>query len=103
DGSSPVAVYLRLPPDLYYSYRNRQNLALHLSYRYNAIPLYNGSSLKVSVNDAYASSTPLPHSDKASTQLDAVVPVPISDLRPFSNSILMRFLFAQSKKDECPD
>jgi cellulose synthase (UDP-forming) len=103
DGSSPVAMYLRLPPDLYYSYRNRQNLALHLSYRYNAIPLSNGSSLKVSVNDAYASSTPLPRSDNASTQLDAVVPVPISDLRPFSNSVLMRFLFAQSKKDDCPD
>jgi cellulose synthase (UDP-forming) len=103
DGSSPVAVYMRLPPDLYYSYRAQQNLGFHLSYRYNAIPLSNGSTLQASVNDAYASSTPLPHSDKPSAQLDAIVPVPISDLRPFSNSFLMRFLFAQSKKDACPD
>jgi cellulose synthase (UDP-forming) len=103
DGNSPVAVYMRLPPDLYYNYRAQQNLGLHLSYRYNAIPLANGSTLQVSVNDAYASSTPLPHTDKASAQLEAVVPVPISDLRPFSNSFLMRFLFALSKKDECPD
>jgi cellulose synthase (UDP-forming) len=103
DGSSPVAVYMRLPPDLYYNYRAQQNLGFHLSYRYNSIPLANGSSLQVSVNDSYASSTPLPHTDKASAQLDAIVPVPISDLRPFSNSFLMRFLFALSKKDECPD
>jgi cellulose synthase (UDP-forming) len=102
DGNSPVAVSMRLPPDLYYNYRAQQNLALHLSYRYNAIPLANGSTLQVSVNHAYASSTPLPHTDKASGQLDAIVPVPISDLRPFSNSFLMRFLFAQAKK-ECAD
>jgi cellulose synthase (UDP-forming) len=103
DGSSPVAIHLRLPPDLYYSYRNRQNLAFHLSYRYNAIRLANDSSLQVSVNNSYVSSTPLPHTDKASTQLDAIVPIPISDLRPFSNSILMRFLFAQPKKEDCAD
>jgi cellulose synthase (UDP-forming) len=103
DGNSPVAIYMRLPPDLYYNYRPQQNLALHLSYRYNGIPLANGSTLQVSVNDSYASSTPLPHTDKASAQLDAIVPVPISDLRPFSNSMLMRFLFLLSKKDDCPD
>ncbi|HTC76566.1 MAG TPA: UDP-forming cellulose synthase catalytic subunit [Edaphobacter sp.] len=101
--ASPVAVYMRLPPDLYYRYRSRQNLAFHLSYRYNGIPLANDSTLRVSVNGAYASSTPLPHTDKASTQLDAIVPVPVSDLRPFSNSFLIRFLFEPSKKDECQD
>jgi cellulose synthase (UDP-forming) len=103
NGSSPVAVSMRLPPDLYYNYRAQQNLAFHLSYRYSGIPLANGSTLRVSVNDAYASSIPLPHTDKASAQLDAIVPVPISDLRPFSNSFLMRFLFALPKKDECPN
>ncbi|HTD97603.1 MAG TPA: cellulose biosynthesis cyclic di-GMP-binding regulatory protein BcsB, partial [Edaphobacter sp.] len=103
DGNSPVAVSMRLPPDLYYNYRAQQNLALHLSYRYNAIPLANGSTLQVSVNNTYASSTPLPHTDQTSAQLDAMVPVPISDLRPFSNSFLMRFLFALPKKDECDD
>jgi cellulose synthase (UDP-forming) len=103
DGSSPVAVSMRLPPDLYYTYRAQQNLALHLSYRYNSIPLANGSGLQVSINNAYASSTPLPHADKASAQLDAIVPVPISDLRPFSNSFLMRFRFAQPKTEDCSD
>ncbi|MGH9595236.1 MAG: cellulose biosynthesis cyclic di-GMP-binding regulatory protein BcsB, partial [Edaphobacter sp.] len=36
DGSNPIAVYLRLPPDLYYNYSTQQNLALHLAYRYNS-------------------------------------------------------------------
>ncbi len=99
NGSTAIAIYLRLPPDLYYG--ARQNLNLHLTYRYNNIPLADGSALQVKVNDSYVSSTPLPHTDK--TQLETVVPVPISIIRPFSNSLLMRFLFQLAKKDECLD
>jgi cellulose synthase (UDP-forming) len=102
DGGTPVAVYLRLPPDLYPP-RAQQNLGFHLSYRYNGIPLSNDSTLQVSLNDSFISSTPLPHTDKASAQLETVVPVPISDLRPFSNSLLMRFAFLLAKKGECQD
>jgi cellulose synthase (UDP-forming) len=98
-GSNPIAIYLRLPPDLYFG--TRRNLALHLGYRYNGLPIANGSSLQVSVNDSYTSSTPTPHTDSASSQLDAIVPVPISDLRPFSNSLLMRFLFQVAQKGDC--
>jgi cellulose synthase (UDP-forming) len=46
---------------------------------------------------------PLLHNDKASAQLETIVPVPVSDLRPFSNSILMRFLFQLPQKGECQD
>jgi cellulose synthase (UDP-forming) len=101
DGSDPVAVYMRLPPDLYYG--ARQNLAFHMGYRYNAIPISNQSTLQVFVNDGYASSTPMPHADKASAPLETVVPVPISDLRPFSNSMMMKFLFLMAKREECQD
>ena len=99
DGSAPVAVYMRLPPDLYYG--AQQNLGFHLGYRYNGIPVSNDSTLQVSVNDSYISSTPLPHTDKASAQLDTIVPVPVSDMRPFSNSMLLRFAFLVAKKGEC--
>src|SRR6202044_1442572 len=51
DGSTPVAVYLRLPPDLYPPHA-KQNLGFHLSYRYNGIPLSNVSTLQVSLNDS---------------------------------------------------
>jgi cellulose synthase (UDP-forming) len=102
DGRGPVAVYMRLPPDLYF--RSAQHsLGLHLAYRYNALPLSNDSTLQVSLNDSYISSIPLPHTDKPSAELETIVPVPVSDLRPFSNSLLTRFLFPLSRKGECQD
>jgi cellulose synthase (UDP-forming) len=101
DGSNPVAIYLRLPPDLYYG--ARQNLDLHFGYSYNSIPLANGSTLETSLNGSYVSSTSLPHADQASAQLDPIVPVPVSAIRPFSNSLLMRFLFHLTKRDDCQD
>jgi len=99
NNSSPIS--LRLPPDLYYG--TRQNLNLHLNYRYNAAPLANGSSLQVSLNDAYVSSVPLPHTDKPSSQLDAIVPLPVSQLRPFENSLSTRFLFHPAQASAAPD
>jgi cellulose synthase (UDP-forming) len=101
DGAVPVGVYLRLPPDLYFG--TQQNLALHLGYRYNPVPLANESTLQTFINSAYVSSTPMPHADSASTKLDTVVPVPIMDLRPFSNSLLMKFIFQIAKKGRCQD
>jgi cellulose synthase (UDP-forming) len=97
DGASPVAIYMRLPPDLYYG--SRQNLGFHVGYRYNGIPISTDSSLHTSVNGAFVSSNSLPRVDKTST----VIPVPVSDLRPFSNSILMRFFFQLTHKGECQD
>ena len=101
DGSVPVAAYMRLPPDLYYE--PRQNLSYHMSYRYNGIPLANESSLQVYMNTAYVSSTPMPHTEKASAQLETVVPVPVPSMRPFSNSLMMRFVFQIAKKGKCQD
>ena len=101
DGSNPIAIYLRLPPDLYYG--TRQNLDLHLGYSYNSIPLSNGSTLQVAINGAYAGSMPLPHADQASAQLETIIPFPIAAIRPFSNSLLTRFLYHLVKKDDCQD
>jgi cellulose synthase (UDP-forming) len=99
DGSVPLSVYMRVPPDLYFG--ERQNLALHLSYRYNGIPLGNDSSLQVYANSAYLSSTPMPHSDQASTALDTVVPLPVVDMRPFSNTLMLKFGFQMAKNGRC--
>ncbi len=74
-----------------------------MGYRYNGIPLANESTLQVYMNNAYVSSTPMPHTDKASAQLDTVVPVPVVDMRPFSNSLMMRFVFQIAKKGKCQD
>jgi cellulose synthase (UDP-forming) len=101
DGSGPLAIYMRLPPDLYYG--AQQNLGFHLGYRYNGIPISNESSLQIFLNDSYVSSTPLPHTDKASAHLETIVPMPVSDMRPFSNSMLLHFIFLLAKKGECQD
>ncbi|MDP9049993.1 MAG: cellulose biosynthesis cyclic di-GMP-binding regulatory protein BcsB [Acidobacteriota bacterium] len=101
NGSEPARVYLRLPPDLDFAERN--NLAFHLNYRYNGVPLGNGSTLQVYVNGAFVSSTPLPHTDSASTVLETVVPIPVVDLRPFSNTMTFKFVFLPANKGACPD
>ena len=100
DGSQPLIATLRLPPDLDYrdGYRDREdmsgrNLALHLDYRYNAVPLAEGSTLQVYVNGAYVSSTPMPHTERASEVLETVVPVPVVDMRPGGNQFTFRFAF----------
>ncbi|MHB1022880.1 MAG: UDP-forming cellulose synthase catalytic subunit [Acidobacteriaceae bacterium] len=101
DGSVPIGVYLRIPPDLYYA--SRQNLSLFLDYRYNGIPLADSSSLQVFFNNGYVSSTPLPHTTSASQVMKTEVPVPVYDLRPFSNTVLMKFFFQIAKKNQCQD
>ncbi len=99
DGTGALNAYMRLPPDLYY--QPRQNLSLHLAYRYNAIPLADDSSLAVRMNSMYAGATPLPHSSKASAAVEAVVPVPVSAMRPFSNTLSMKFDFDAGHKSGC--
>lgn len=101
DGSEPAVVYLRLPPDLDFS--DRSNLAFHLNYRYNGVPLGNGSTLQVFVNGAFVSSTPLPHTDNASAVLETIIPIPVVDLRPFSNTLTFQFAFQPANKGQCPD
>lgn len=101
DGGAILRAYMRLPPDLYYG--NQRNLSFHMNYRYNAIPISNESSLQVSVNEAYVSSTPLPHTDRASAQLETVIPVPKDNMRPFSNTLMMQFIFLLPKKGRCQD
>ena len=101
DGAVPIRGYMRLPPDLFYG--NMQDLSFHMGYRYNGIPISNDSTIQVYMNDGYVSSTPMPHTDKASAKLDTVIPIPVANMRPFSNSLMMRFIFLLPKKGRCQD
>ena len=99
DGSTPLNIYLRVPPDL--DYGEKHNLAFHLSYRYNGVPLGSDSTLQIFMNGAYVSSTPLPHTDNASSVLETVIPIPVVDLRPFSNTLTFKFAFNPVRKTNC--
>jgi cellulose synthase (UDP-forming) len=101
DGSGPLPVYLRLPPDLYYG--DRSAVPLSIDYRYNAIPLSNGSTLRVTANGTLVNELPLPHADNPKKSLSYTAAVPITSLRPFANTFLFNFYFQIAKTGHCED
>jgi cellulose synthase (UDP-forming) len=101
DGSAPVAVYLRTPPDLYYG--DRKVLSMRVNYRYNAVALANESTLRIDANGDMVQQLPMPHSDNPSRQLSSVVDVPLVNMRPFANTFLFNFYFQIAKKGHCQD
>ncbi len=101
DGSAPLQVYFRIPPDIFYS--DRPNAVLHLVYRYNSIPIGPISSMQVRINGAFLGSLPLIPGQEASRKMEIDVPVPVVNLRPFSNSLSFDFTFQLLKKGGCQD
>jgi cellulose synthase (UDP-forming) len=101
DGTAPLNVYFRIPPDIFYS--ERPNAVLRLVYRYNSIPIGPISSMQVRINSAFLGSVPLVPGQEASRRMQTDVPVPVVNLRPFSNSLSFDFTFQLLKKGGCQD
>ncbi|HEY1984324.1 MAG TPA: UDP-forming cellulose synthase catalytic subunit [Terracidiphilus sp.] len=101
DGSAPLSVYFRLAPDIFYN--ERPNAILKLAYRYNAIPIGPISSMQIRVNNAFLGSVPLIPGQEATRRMQLDVPVPVVNLRPFSNSLSFDFTFQLLKKSNCQD
>jgi cellulose synthase (UDP-forming) len=101
DGSAPLNVYFRIAPDIFYS--ERPNAVLRLAYRYNSVPLGPISSMQVRINNAFLGSVPLVPGQEASRRMQVDVPVPVVNLRPFSNSLSFDFTFQLLKKGGCQD
>jgi cellulose synthase (UDP-forming) len=101
DGSAPLSVYFRIPPDVFYS--DRPNAILHLVYRYNSVPIGPISSMQVRINGAFLGSIPLVPGQESSRQMQTDVPIPVVNLRPFSNSLSFDFTFQLLKKGGCQD
>jgi cellulose synthase (UDP-forming) len=102
DGSGPVNVYFRIPPDIFYTDR-KPNAKLEMVYRYNPIPIGPISSVQVRVNNAFLGSLPLTPGSQPQRRLQISVPVPVVNLRPFSNSLSFDFTFQMVKKGGCTD
>ncbi|HUV96158.1 MAG TPA: UDP-forming cellulose synthase catalytic subunit, partial [Acidobacteriaceae bacterium] len=101
DGSAPLSVYFRIAPDIFYS--DRPNSVLHLVYRYNSVPIGPISSMQVRINGAFLGSVPLIPGQEVSRKMQTDVPVPVVNLRPFSNSLSFDFTFQLLKKGGCQD
>ena len=99
DGSGALPVYLRIPPDLYFG--ETDTLPLHLDYRYNAVPLAAGSTMRVSANGSLVNELQLPQTDNPKQTLDATVAVPLVSMRPFANTFLFNFFFQIAKAAPC--
>jgi cellulose synthase (UDP-forming) len=96
DGSTPIPLYFHVPPDLFYG--ERQNLKLHLYYRYNALQAASGSALRVIVNGNLVNEAILPPgTDFVDRQ--RLILVPVADLRPFGNTILFNFDFIPANRE----
>jgi cellulose synthase (UDP-forming) len=100
DGSAPLAAYFRIPPDIFYQGKP-SNAVLRLVYRYNSIPIGPISSLQVRINNAFLGSVPLVPGQQASRQMEERVPVPVVDLRPFSNTLSFDFTFQLLNQAGC--
>jgi cellulose synthase (UDP-forming) len=100
DGTAPLNVYFRIPPDLFYDTRG-PNTSLRLAYRYNSVPIGPISSMQVRINNAFLGSTPLIPGQEASRQMQTDVPVPLVNLRPFSNTLSFDFAFQLAKLQNC--
>ena len=99
DGSVPVKVYLRLPPDL--AYVNRETVPLTLDYRYDQLPLGSSSAAQVVVNEKYIGSTLLPPGRNAAKLVHSQIELATGTLRPFSNSLSMAFAFQFAHHQVC--
>ena len=100
DGNGPVQIFLRVPPDL--SYADRNNLNLHLEYRYNTAAVGSGSALLIRVNGAEVGSILLkPTKGSSTTDTKVDLPLPVVDLRPFSNSISAQWSIREPYAAHC--
>jgi cellulose synthase (UDP-forming) len=101
DGSGPVAVYFRLPPDLFFGARD--NVPLNVSYRYNSISLANNSTMRVTANGTMVNQIGLPREVQPRQVVSHDFLVPLVSLRPFSNTLLFHFYFQIAKTGACTD
>ena len=88
DGSAPVPIYFRLPPDLFYG--EAQNLALTVSYRYNGAAVSPSAALRTYVNGTLINEAPLDATPGMHTATRREL-LPLADLRPFANTLIFRF------------
>jgi cellulose synthase (UDP-forming) len=100
DGTAPLNVYFRIPPDIYYPTEG-PDTRLHVVYNYNSVPIGPISSMQVRVNDAFMGSIPLIPGKETSRRMQTDVPVPVVNLRPFSNTLSFDFTFQLLKDAGC--
>jgi len=97
NGSTPIPVYFRVPPDLYYG--ETQNLNLRVTSRYNARAVADGSALRVFLNGSLVNEAPMPPGqDFVEKQRNVLLPA--AEMRPFGNTFLFNFDFVPANPND---
>jgi len=99
DGSQPIASYVRIPPDLFFG--DQDSIKLRLQYTSEHLSPSQKAYLRVTANGAQVSYLPLTHKGGSNAVQSTEVPVPVSYLRPFANTLLFEFLFQPPAQDFC--
>lgn len=99
DGSDPIPIYLRLPPDLYYG--DTTAVTLRVGYTYDSTQARDGSILQVSSNGTKVGELPLLPGSQRRRRAEGVVNIPLEDLRPFANTFLFDFQPRTPKPGHC--
>jgi cellulose synthase (UDP-forming) len=94
NGSAPLPIYFRPPPDLYFG--ENQNLNLRLNYRYNALAVADGSAMRVYINGNLVNEAQLPPGKDYVDRTRAIL-LPTEMMRPFGNTLLVSFDFVPGK------
>ena len=101
DGSVPLAVYTRVPPDLYLD--ETTDIPMQVRYVYNSIPLANQSALTVNANGTNLAVLPLSPGDIPKKTEERRIAIPVVNMRPFSNTFLFNYFFQIHKQGDCKD
>ncbi|MEG9436472.1 UDP-forming cellulose synthase catalytic subunit [Edaphobacter sp. HDX4] len=91
NGSQPIASYVRIPPDLYFGDQDSINLRLQYatSHRSASQPAY----LRVVANGSQVTYLPISQDGGLNQPQNIQIPIPVSSLRPFANTLLFEFIF----------
>jgi cellulose synthase (UDP-forming) len=79
-------------------YGDKQNLRLHLDYRYDARLVARGSALRVMVNGHLVNEVDLPPGTHDVNRQRTVL-IPVANLRPFGNTVVFNFDFVPANRD----
>ncbi|MGI4829582.1 MAG: UDP-forming cellulose synthase catalytic subunit [Janthinobacterium lividum] len=99
DGSEPVRIGFRLPPDLYSG--DGQELPIQLAYRNDSASQHEGAALRLKLNDRPLSVVPRTDDSRAALEQEAAVSLPLSDFHAFSNEFEASFGSVSAQPGPC--
>jgi cellulose synthase (UDP-forming) len=100
NGSQPVASYVRIPPDLYFG--DQDTVKLQLQYSAAHLAPTQTAYMRVVANGSQVTYIPLAQKSGANSIQNTEIPVPVGYLRPFANTLLFEFIFAdKTHRDLC--